>query len=54
MGPFVITRRFTNGTVNLQCGPTKNRYHIRQMKPYKYDTQVEDYNSKYMSDDVRI
>ena len=24
-GPFLITQYFTNGTVNLQCGPTKIR-----------------------------
>ena len=53
-GTFVITRCFTNGTVNLQCGPTKIGYNIRQIKPYKSDTEVEDYNSKNISDDVSI
>ena len=52
--PFVITQCFTNGTVNFQCGPTKNKYNIRRIKPYKLDTKVEDYNSIHMSDDVSI
>ena len=50
----MITRCFTNGTVDLQCGLTKIGYNIRQIKPYKYDTKVEDINSKNMSDDVSI
>ena len=37
---FVITQCFTNVTVNLQCGLTKIRYNIRQIKPYKSDTHV--------------
>ena len=45
-GPFVISQCFTNGTVNLYYGPKKNRYNICRIKPYKYDTKVEDYNSK--------
>ena len=40
--PFVITQFFTNGKINLQCGPTKIRYNIRRIKPYKLDTKVED------------
>ena len=52
--PFVITQCFTTGTVNLQCGPTKIRYNIRQIKPYKLDTKVEDIHSKNMSDYVSI
>ena len=46
MGPFLITQCFTNSTVNLQCGPTEIRYNTRRIKPYKYDTKVEDSNSK--------
>ena len=53
-GLFVMTQCFTNGTVNLQCGPTKNRYNTRQINPYKLDTKVEDINSKSMSDGVSI
>ena len=52
--PFVITRCFTNGTVNLQYSPTKNRYNIRRIKTYKSDANVEDISSKNMSDDVNI
>ena len=51
-GPFMITQCFTNVMVNLQCGPTKNRYNIRQINPYKSDINVEDISSKSMSDDV--
>ena len=43
-GPFVITQFFTNGRVNLQCGPTKFKYNIRRIKPSKSDTKVEDIN----------
>ena len=53
-GNFLITQCYTNGTVKLQYGPTKNRYNIRQINPYKTDTKVEDYNSKNTSDDVSI
>ena len=45
-GPFVITLCFTNGTVNLHCGPTKNRYSICWIEPFKYDTKVEDITSE--------
>ena len=45
-GPFVITQCFTNGTVNLKCGPEKIGYNIRQINPYKSDTKVEDISSK--------
>ena len=50
----MITQCFTNETLKLQYGPTKNGYNIRQIKPYKLDTKVEDFNSKNMSDDVSI
>ena len=53
-GCFVITQWFTNGMVILQYGPTKIRYNIRQIKPYKSDTKVKDSNSKNMSDDFSI
>ena len=45
---------FTNGTVNLQYGPTNFRYNIHQIKPYKSDTKVEDSDSENMSDDISI
>ena len=48
-GPFLITQYFTNVTVKLQM-----TYNIRCIKPYKYDTKVEDYSSKNMFDDVNI
>ena len=40
-GPFEITQCLTNGTVTLKYG-TKNRYNIRQIKPYIFDTNLED------------
>ena len=52
--PFVMTQCFTNGTVNLQYGPKQIRHNIRCIKTYKSDTKVEYYNSKNMSDDVRV
>ena len=54
MGPFFITRCFTNITVNLQCGVIQITYNIHRIKPYKYDTNVEDINPKNMCDDVNI
>ena len=33
--PFLITQCFTNGKVKLQYGPTKDRYNIHKIKPYK-------------------
>ena len=53
-GQFLITRYFTNGTVNIQYGPTKIRYNIRWINTYKYDTKVEDINPENMCDDVII
>ena len=53
-GPFVITQCLTNGTVRLQYGPTKIRYNIRWIKPYKSDTNVADINPENMYDDVNI
>ena len=50
----MITQCFTNITVMLQCGAIQITYNIRPNKPYKSDTKIEDYNSKNMSDDVRI
>ena len=53
-GPFLITLCLTNGTVNLQYCPTKIRYCIRPIKPYKSDINVEDINTKNKYDNVRI
>ena len=53
-GPFVITQCFINRTVKLQYGPTKIRYNIHRINPYKYDTKVEDSKSINISDDVSI
>ena len=53
-GPFFITRCFTNGTVNIQYGLIKIRHNIRQINPYKSDTNVEDIIPKNMCDDVNI
>ena len=49
-----MTWCFTNGTVNLQCGPEKIRYNIHWIKPFKSDTKVEDSNSINTSDDVSV
>ena len=53
-GPFVITRCFTNSTVNLYCGSMQIKSNIRHIKTYKSDTNVENINPKNMSDDVKI
>ena len=53
-GLFWITRCFTNGTVILQCGATQIMHNICRIKPYKYDTKVEDIISKTMYDYVNI
>ena len=52
--PFVITQCFTNVTVNLQCVAIKITYIIRRIKPYKFDTKVEDITPKIFSDDINI
>ena len=52
--PYLITWCFTNVTINLQCGAIQITYNICRINPYKYDTNVEDYNPKNMSDDVNI
>ena len=53
-GPFVITQCFTNGKVNLKYGVIKITYNIPRIKPYKFDTKVEDFNSINMYDAVNI
>ena len=50
----MITRFFTNDTVNLQYGPTKIRHNIHRIKTYKSKTNIEDINPENMYDDVRI
>ena len=54
MGLFVILQCFTNGMVKFQCGATKIKYNICLIKPYKYDTKVDNFISKNISDDVNI
>ena len=50
----MITQCWNNGTVVLQYGPTKIRYNICRINPYKYDTNVEDINPKNIYDGVNI
>ena len=50
----MIKQCWTNGKISLKCGAIKIRYNIRCIKPYKYDTNVEDINAKKMCDDVNI
>ena len=38
----------------LLYGPIQTRHNIRQIKPYKYDTIVEDIITENMYDDVNI
>ena len=48
-GPFLINKFWINFTVSLQSGVTKNRYNIRHIRPYTYDTNIEDINTeKYL------
>ena len=53
-GPFLITWCCTNGTFTIKYGLIQIRHNIRQIKPYKYDTTVEDINTVNMCDDVSI
>ena len=41
-GSFEITQCWTNDTVTLQYGAIKIGYNIRSIKPYTFDTNVED------------
>ena len=41
-GTFVITQCWKNGTLTLQYGPKKIRLNIHLIKPYTFDTNVED------------
>ena len=54
MGPFLITQCFTNITVELQYGVTKIRYDIRRIKPYKFDTKVEDIKTENTDNGVNV
>ena len=45
---------FTNGTVNIRYGPIKNWHNISCIKPYKYDTKVEDIDPENMCDYANI
>ena len=53
-GPFVITTCFTNGMVNIQYGLKKIKHIICRIKPYKYDTNVEDINPENVCDNVNL
>ena len=53
-GPFAITRCYTNSIVSLQYSPISIRHNIRQINPYKSDTNVEDINPENMYDEVNI
>ena len=41
-GPFVITKCCTNGISSLQRGAIRIRYKSRRIKPYIFDTKIED------------
>ena len=49
-GPFVITKYFSNGMANLQCGEIKIKHNIYRIHLYKSDTRVEAFNSINMDD----
>ena len=53
-GTFVITQCWDNYTVTLQQGAIKIRHNICRIRPYKYDTNVEDITTENMYDDVKI
>ena len=53
-GPLVITQCFTKGAVSLQFCAVKIKKNIRTFKTYKYDTKVDNFSLKNMSDDVNI
>ena len=42
LGPFDIIQCWTNNMVPFQYGASKTRYNIHRIKPYTYDTNVED------------
>ena len=46
----MITQCWTNGTVTLQCGAIEIRHNIRCIKPYTFDTNVEDITPKKICD----
>ena len=52
--PIVITRCFVNAVEILQYGVIKITHNILHIKSYKYDRNVEDINTKNMSEDVNI
>ena len=48
-GTFLITQCWFSGTVTLQYGATKIRHNIFRIKPYTYNTNVEEINvEKYV------
>ena len=52
--PFLITQCCYHGMATIQCGPIQIKHHIRWMKPYKSDTNVEDIATLYMYGVVNI
>ena len=54
MGQLGIMQCWNNDTANLQYGATKIGYNIRRIKPYKSDTNIEDFTAENFSDDVKI
>ena len=53
-GPFVIAWCCTNGTITIQYGTIQIRHNIYSIKPYKYDTNIEDINPENMCDGINI
>ena len=53
-GKFLITQCFNNIMVTLKCGAMKITYNIRLIKPYRSDTNVENFTVENMYDDVSI
>ena len=53
-GPFVITKCFTNGMIDLQYDVIRIKYNIRHIKPYKSDTKIEYFSSINMYEAVNI
>ena len=50
----MITRCFTNVTVNLHHGPKEIRYNICHIQPYISDTNFEDINPGNICENVNI
>ena len=53
-GTSVMNNCCINGTVTLKYGAIKIIHDIHRIKPYKYNTNIEDINPKNVCDDVNI